>query len=91
VYGPAGRGGSDSAGRRAPRGNGDLDEFSQESPAAALGAWGVDAETTSIWAVVDHNSQLAVVSVPEPGTWFLLTAAGLRVRLFRLRRRGGIA
>lgn len=52
-----------------------LAEFSPASPAAALGAWGVDAASTSVWAVVDHNSQFAVVAVPEPATWLLLAAA----------------
>jgi len=52
-----------------------LVEFAPASPAAALGAWGVDAASTSVWAVVDHNSQFAVVAVPEPATWLLLAAA----------------
>jgi hypothetical protein len=52
-----------------------LAEFAPASPAAALGAWGVDAASTSVWAVVDHNSQFAVVAVPEPATWLLLAAA----------------
>ena len=49
--------------------------FSVGSPAAALGAWGVDPTSGSVWAVVDHNSQFAVVAVPEPAGWLLLAAA----------------
>jgi hypothetical protein len=28
-----------------------------------------------MWAVVDHNSEFAIVPVPEPATWLLLAAA----------------
>jgi hypothetical protein len=71
-------------------------EFSPGSPAAALGAWGVDTSATPrVWAVVDHNSQFAVLPVPEPATWLLLvTAAAVsvrRARPTRSRRRRGPA
>ena len=37
---------------------------------------GVDTSATPrVWAVVDHNSQFAVVPVPEPATWLLLAVA----------------
>lgn len=48
--------------------------FSVASPAAAVGAWGVDAAARTVWAIVDHNSQFA--AVPEPEAW-LPAAAGL--------------
>ena len=32
-----------------------------------LGEWGVNVETHSVWAVVDHNSDFAVV--PDPARW----------------------
>ncbi len=38
-----------------------------------LGDWGVDTADHTVWAVLDHNSQFAVV--PEPGTLALLMAA----------------
>ena len=43
-----------------------------------IGAYGVDTATHTVWAVLDHNSQFAVVGTPapEPGTLALL-AAGL--------------
>jgi hypothetical protein len=62
-----------------------LAEFSPASPAAALGAWGVDAASTSVWAVVDHNSQFAAVAVPEPATWLLLAAAAAGAAWWRRR------
>jgi autotransporter-associated beta strand protein len=37
-----------------------------------LGDWGVDTTSHTVWAVLDHNSDFAVV--PEPGTWTLLGA-----------------
>lgn len=37
-----------------------------------LGSWGVDIESGSVWAILDHNSYFAVV--PEPSTTALLLA-----------------
>jgi PEP-CTERM motif-containing protein len=48
-----------------------------------IGAWGVDTDHHVAWAVVDHNSQFAVV--PEPAT-FILAALGF-VGLLSYRRR----
>ncbi len=49
----------------------------------AMGAWGVDISTHEAWAVVNHNSEFAVV--PEPATFVL---AGLGVLgLVAVRRR----
>ncbi len=40
-----------------------------------LGSWGVDTATHTVWAVVDHNSEFAVV--PEPASMSLLLLGGL--------------
>jgi len=40
-----------------------------------LGDYGVDVQSHAVWAVLDHNSQFAVV--PEPSTLALLGAFGL--------------
>jgi len=53
--------------------------------ADVLGSYGVDAEGNQAWAVVDHNSQFAVV--PEPGTIALLAAGLLGLIAYAWRRR----
>jgi autotransporter-associated beta strand protein len=50
---------------------------------AYVGAYGVDVSGGSTWAVLNHNSDYAVI--PEPSTWVLL-AIGLTV-VVTLRRR----
>ncbi len=50
-----------------------------------LGSWGVDIVNHKVWAVLDHNSQFAVI--PEPLTLSLLGVGG--VALLRRRSRGG--
>ena len=42
-----------------------------------LGDWGVSTADHTVWAVLDHNSQFAVV--PEPSTLALLAAAAMAV------------
>lgn len=51
--------------------------------AGIMGAWGVDTANNEVWAVLNHNSQFAVV--PEPGT-IVLAGMGL-IGLAMLRRR----
>jgi hypothetical protein len=41
----------------------------------ALGTYGVDTVNKVAWAVLDHNSQFAVIAVPEPGGMAFLGAA----------------
>lgn len=53
--------------------------------ATMLGAYGVDTTTGSAWAVLNHNSDFAVV--PEPTTWALLAAGLTFVVVMRRRRR----
>jgi len=50
-----------------------------------LGSWGVDTASNNVWAVVNHNSQFAVV--PEPATWLLLCMAIPGAVLVRRRRK----
>jgi len=55
-----------------------------------LGAYGSDAATGQAWAIVNHNSDFAIVAVvPEPGTVALVaTAAGVIALVFRRRATG---
>jgi autotransporter-associated beta strand protein len=60
------------------------------TPASALGVYGHDPASSTVWAVVDHNSDFAVIVVPEPGT-LALAGLGLTVAIatgLRHRRRG---
>ena len=73
-------------------GNADAGAFSQfvtgawNSSYATPGYFGLDTQANTVWAVIDHNSDFAVIVVPEPQT-LCLTAAGLAIVLCRLRRR----
>jgi len=52
---------------------------------AYVGAYGVDTTAGSTWAVLNHNSDFAVVAViPEPSTWALL--AGILAFAIGMRR-----
>lgn len=48
-----------------------------------LGAFGVDATSNQVWAVIDHNSEFG--AVPEPSTYALLILGG--AALFVIARR----
>ena len=48
-----------------------------------LGSWGFDTATGSVWAVLDHNSEFAIL-IPEPGSGALILLAGV---FWTLRRR----
>ena len=59
-----------------------IGSYTSNSSPTALGTWGVDQSTDTVWAVLDHNSTFAVI--PEPTTVTgLLGLAGL----FGLSRR----
>lgn len=60
---------------------GDLTGWSLDT---VLGSYGFDAANSVAWAVLDHNSQFAVV--PEPGTWLMLLSL-LACGLVQRRRR----
>jgi len=49
-----------------------------------VGAWGVDTGSNNVWAVVNHNSQFAVV--PEPSSLVLAGLGGFGILLIRRRR-----
>ena len=49
-----------------------------------LGSYGVDVSNHNVWAVLDHNSDFAVV--PEPTTWALLAFSLTTVMVLRRRR-----
>jgi len=50
-----------------------------------LGAWGIDSSNNAVWAVLNHNSNFAVLNaIPEPSTAMLF---GLGAGLWALRRR----
>jgi hypothetical protein len=51
-----------------------------------LGDWGVDTDHHTVWAVLDHNSDFAVV--PEPSIFALLGAGAVALLGCAWRRRG---
>ena len=50
-----------------------------------LNVYGVDSVNNNVWAVIDHNSEFAVMTVPEPAALALFALGGLAL----LRRRRG--
>lgn len=53
-----------------------------------LGMWGVDINANIVWVVLNHNSEFAVVPVPEPATLALLAFGSLAV--MRIRRKNKV-
>ena len=56
-----------------------------DSLAQLLGSWGVDTANGDVWAIIDHNSQFAVV--PEPSALTLIAIGGLSLAGLAVRRR----
>jgi fibronectin-binding autotransporter adhesin len=54
-----------------------------------MGAFGRDETTSSVWAVMNHNSEFVVFAVPEPGTLALVAAALVAGLAFRRRASRG--
>lgn len=54
--------------------------------ASYLGSWGIDSTGGTAWAVLNHNSQFAIMAVPEPSA-LLLGCMGLLGLLLTVRRR----
>jgi len=53
-----------------------------------LGSYGVDVDTNSVWAVINHNSSFAIINaVPEPSLSILSLAGGCVLFLRRKRNR----
>lgn len=50
-----------------------------------LGTYGVDTVSGLVWAVVNHNSDFAIISVPEPSVGAMVVVAALMAGLARRR------
>ena len=57
------------------------------TPANSLGVYGRDTGGNNAWAVINHNSDFAVIAVPEPTTGMMVVAAGVAAALLRRRAR----
>lgn len=65
-----------------------LDPSERDNLQFQLGAFGFDSSTDTTWAVLDHNSEFAVI--PEPQTWsMLLCGIGFLAGWRKFRRRVG--
>ena len=58
--------------------------FVEADLADYVGSWGVDQTNNHVWAIVDHNTEFAVI--PEPQSAVIFAAAGMTL-LARRRRR----
>lgn len=54
-----------------------FDEYFSGSGVIALGAYGNDPDTNTVWAVLNHNSLFVIAIVPEPGVLSLTAFGGL--------------
>ncbi len=53
-----------------------------------IGAYGIDASGNDVWAVINHNSEFTVITVPEPSTYvMLLGGIGVMILLRRQSKR----
>lgn len=56
--------------------SGSFASFGGAATSAYLGSWGYDTSNANVWAVLDHNSEYAVINVvPEPNAFALITGA----------------
>lgn len=53
--------------------------------ASKLGSYGIDTANNKVWAVLNHNSEFAVI--PEPSTLVFVALGGIGLIAHRLRRR----
>jgi autotransporter-associated beta strand protein len=58
------------------------------TPTSALGVYGTDVTTNTVWAVVNHNSDFAAILVPEPTSLAAVGAAAGVAFLVARRRKG---
>ncbi len=51
-----------------------------------LGTWGIDTAGGTVWAVLNHQGDFAIATIPEPSTWVLLLL-GVGAGTYLKRRR----
>lgn len=55
--------------------------------ALSVGAYGIDTASDTVWVVLNHASEFAVATIPEPGAMSLLTAGLIGLLAYAWRRR----